>query len=300
MKKANTFIYNFLDSIQSILKIVILSRRAGILSKKENVDKCIILGNGPSFIHTYKKYRTELMSLPTICVNHFAETEMYEDVKPQYYVVQSTIFFLPDDDIPAHYAKARNHLFQTIIDRTKWEMEILVPVLGRKSKEFQRILKENKHIKPLYYNDTGVEGFPWLMRLIYRKGWGIPRPHNVLIPSLMNTIKLGYRRIYITGADHSWLGEIEVDENNLTLINQKHFYDQEESKAQVMQDSKVRPRRLHEVLHKFYLSFRGYWDIKAYADKYGVSIYNCSETSLIDAFDRVPLSHSKTNMPDDL
>jgi hypothetical protein len=92
------------------------------------------------------------------------------------------------------------------------------------------------------------------------------------------------------GADHSWLAEISVTENNEALVNQKHFYDGDTSKPQKMQDYIVRPRRLHEVIHKFYLSFKGYWDIKAYAEAKQIKIYNASEVSMIDAFERKKLS----------
>ena len=49
-------------------------------------------------------------------------------------------------------------------------------------------------------------------------------------------------------------------------------------------------RKLHEILHKFYLSFKGYFDIKAYAKKKGVSIINLTKGSFIDAFEKKPLS----------
>ena len=51
-----------------------------------------------------------------------------------------------------------------------------------------------------------------------------------------------------------------------------------------MQDYITRPRKLHEILRKFYLSFKGYWEINSYAEKKGVQIINSSETSMIDAF----------------
>ncbi|MFT6246481.1 MAG: hypothetical protein ACJA0U_003477 [Salibacteraceae bacterium] len=57
-----------------------------------------------------------------------------------------------------------------------------------------------------------------------------------------------------------------------------------------MMDYIKRPRMLHEIIHKFYLSFKGYWEIKDYAIKKNVKIYNSSENSMIDAFERKKLS----------
>ena len=91
-------------------------------------------------------------------------------------------------------------------------------------------------------------------------------------------------KISILGADHSWLGEISVNNKNEALVNQKHFYDEQTSTSQPMQDYITRPRKLHEILRKFYLSFKGYWEINSYAEKKGIQIINSSETSMIDAF----------------
>ncbi len=106
----------------------------------------------------------------------------------------------------------------------------------------------------------------------------------------MNCIYLNYKVIYIIGADHSWLPEISVNEKNEALINQKHFYDEADSKPEQMNDLISRPRKLHEIIHKFYLTFKGYWLIKEYASSKNVRIYNASEISTIDAFERKKIS----------
>ena len=48
----------------------------------------------------------------------------------------------------------------------------------------------------------------------------------------------------------------------------------------------IRPRRLHEVLEKFFFAFRSYFDLKDYAESRGVRIYNSTPKSYIDAFER--------------
>ena len=47
-----------------------------------------------------------------------------------------------------------------------------------------------------------AEGFPSVSRILFDRGLAMPRPRNVLIPSIMAGIRLGYRRIVIVGADH--------------------------------------------------------------------------------------------------
>ncbi|NJK83306.1 MAG: hypothetical protein HC912_05290 [Saprospiraceae bacterium] len=117
----------------------------------------------------------------------------------------------------------------------------------------------------------------------------MPRPHNVLIPALMISLNAGLKNIFIVGADHSWLEELTVNDKNEALLHQKHFYDQASSKQDYMYQLGKRPRRLHEILEKFMLSFKAYFDIKEYAISIGASIWNATPVSYIDAFERKPL-----------
>ena len=127
-----------------------------------------------------------------------------------------------------------------------------------------------------------------------KKGWGIPRPHNVLIPAILNIINTGYKKIYLIGADHSWLPLISVNDQNIALVNQQHFYDESENNSEFMH-RESRPRRLHEVLEKLMFAFRSYFDLKDYANSRDVKIYNCTPGSFIDAFERKNLNEINTN-----
>ena len=89
------------------------------------------------------------------------------------------------------------------------------------------------------------------------------------------------------GVEHSWLNHISVTENNEALVNQKHFYDYKNSKSKTMHYGGKRVRKLHEILHKFYLSFKAYKEISNYVKNKETQIYNCTKGSFIDAFDRI-------------
>jgi hypothetical protein len=102
---------------------------------------------------------------------------------------------------------------------------------------------------------------------------------------------LGYEEIFFLGADHSWLPELSVNNNNEVLVNQKHFYDEESSIARQMHKNEGRGnRRIHEVLHKFMLTFAAYHSLNDNAVKKGVKIVNLTEGSFIDAFDKKKIS----------
>jgi hypothetical protein len=280
------------QTIATIAKIILLSNWKGILKYSGILksNKVIIIGNGPSFKGTYEKYSEILKANETICVNSFATSSLYQNIQPKFYILNAPILFHKEADISPYYINLRNSIFLALKEKTTWELLIMVPFIAKKSESFKLLLQQNSNIHPLYYNTTPAEGFSLFKHFLFRKGLGMPRPHNVIIPAVINLMKLGYKEIYLTGADHSWLAEISVNDKNEALVNQKHFYDENESKPEKMQDFISRPRRLHEIIQKFHLSFKGYWEIHDFAQKEGVEIYNASEFSMIDAFERRKLN----------
>lgn len=287
-----TIILNSLQTSASIIKILILSKLTGILKIKNKIrkKKCIILGNGPSLNQSLSIYKSTFDDYDLICVNNFASSPFYEEIKPAYYILAAHIFFYEEHKLSQKYINSRNEIFHHIETKTTWDLTIMFPFMAKKSSFLSSFLMKNKNITPVFFNTTPIEGIPFVNHLFFRKGFGSPRPHNVLIPAIMNSIYLGYSEIYIVGADHSWLPEISVNEQNEALVHQKHFYDENESKPDKMEDYINRPRRLHEIIHKFYLSFKGYWEIQKYATSKNIKIYNASELSMIDAFERKKLS----------
>jgi hypothetical protein len=279
-------------SFESLVKIIVLSKWKNNF-KIDGLDKskrCIIIGNGPSFKQSIETHRDLLIGNDTLCVNSFATSEYLEVLKPKYYVLHSKILFISRDEMPERYKKLQTSIFEALQRKVTWEIYLMVPFGAKKSIEFRELLAQNKKIIPLYFNITGLEGFDFFKHTLFTAKLGMPRPHNVLIPAIMNMIHLKYEEIHIIGADHSWLEEITVNEDNNALVHQKHFYDEDTSKSRKMMDYIKRPRMLHEIIHKFYLSFKGYWEIKDYAIKKNVKIYNSSENSMIDAFERKKLS----------
>lgn len=286
------FIENLRLSNITLIRVLIQANWTGILkSNSANKKKeVIIIGNGPSFKESLNKYRENLGKYDLICVNNFAASDYYQELKPRYYIINATILFLPDEQQSKIYQDLKKEMLGHLREKTSWDMEIMVPFAAKKSRDFQELLTSNTYLKPLYFNLTSIEGFKGFKRFLFNKGLGTPRPHNVIIPAIMNLIYLKYETIILIGADHSWLQEISVSDDNIALINQKHFYDEQESKSAPMNDYMVRPRRLHEVLDKFQLTFKGYWEINEYIEHKNVKIYNCSEVSLIDAFERKKLN----------
>ena len=141
-----------------------------------------------------------------------------------------------------------------------------------------------------YFNPTPIEGFKNFKHFCFKRGLGIPRPHNVLIPSLMIALNMGFKSIYILGADHSWLSEIKVNNYNQILFSQKHFYNPNNKTEKPLIHFSGIQRKLHELLQVFVWAFSGYFVVNEFAISIGAKILNATPDSYIDAFNRVDLS----------
>lgn len=262
----------------------------------ESID-CVILANGPSLKEFLRDFKGFLKGKAVVCVNNFVRTAAFTDVKPDYYVLAATDFWQSEEK--AGWQEERYRIFEELALLTAWPMVLLVPALARKHEEWQRPIRENSNIQIVYFNNTPVEGLPAFRRFCLNQGLGMPRPHNVLVASLSLALMMRFSTIYVTGADHSWLKEIMVTDDNRVFLSQKHFYDDQlQSKIYTAEarpmyaGSTQEERKLHEVLHKFYYSFRSYWELKEYAQSIGTRIINLTPDSYIDAFERQSLSQT--------
>ena len=283
---------NLGKTFASCIRILLQSTFSNILAIKFNQKEvCLILGNGPSLKQTIDTYPAEtLQQFDLMAVNQFGDTDYFSVLKPKFYLLNAVTYFQEETALSPLYQNLRKELYKSLSEKITWDMYLIVPFRAKKSSNFKDLLNSNPHIHAVYFNQTPGEGFTWFTHFVFKYAWAMPRPHNVLIPGIMHFIHLNYKTIALVGADHSWLAEISVTRNNEALVHQKHYYDEQTSRPELMQDYITSPRKLHEILHKFYLSFKGYWDINAYSKKRKVSVYNCSEVSMIDAFERKSLS----------
>jgi len=279
-----SFIDNLGKFLLSIVKIILLSKWFVKVKKQKQDKDCVLLGNGPSLNNMIDSNKDFLRNKELICVNHFPVYEHYELLKPKFFMTSAPDLWL--DDIDEKFVIASNKLFKAISEKTNWNLDLFIPFEAKKYNRWQLHLKSNQNVKIVYYNNVAIEGWEGFRHFFYKRNIGMPRPHNIMIPSIFNAINLGFKMVYLWGVDHSWLKDISVDDENNALINQKHFYDHDSSKAVHLDKKGIGARKLHEILHKFMLAFKGYFVLRDYADKMNVRILNQTEGSFIDAFER--------------
>lgn len=257
------------QSAKSIVKVAIGSHRTNFPQSGGN-KSLIVLANGPSLRDTIDSQIDKLRASDTIAVNFAANAPDFFDIKPRYYVLADPHFFSSSDtNVESLFAN---------INSVRHEMTLFVPFGGK-------VIVKNPMVNVVRFNFIGADGFDWLTRMLYNSRRAMPRPRNVLIPSIMIGIWLGYRTIYVAGADHSWTRTLDVDNENRVVSVQPHFYTDDRRELSRI-TSVYEHVRIHQILDSFAVAFRSYHDIERYARSRDVDVINVTPGSFIDAFRR--------------
>ncbi len=267
----------FINSIISLIKVMVLSDFSLKTAKASN-PRCGILGNGPSLKTTLERDAEFLTGLELFAVNLFSITEQYTQLKPKNYLLLDWSFMNPD-----HW-HGRTGL-RGIVENTSWELNLFVPTKMLKSDYFRNELAQNTHIKPIPFNYTIVIGFTGLTHWLFRHGLGMPQCQNVLVATLFYALNMGFKEIYLFGADHSWHEMIKLDENNHMVVSDTHFYGQKDYDIAVRETS-----YMSQQLFSLHKAFYGYEVLVKYARSLGVKVYNASVRSYVDVFEKVKIS----------
>lgn len=265
------------QSFSSLIKVALLSKGASGKSEEGKGKELIILGNGPSLRTTIDRELEWLETHDLMAVNFAALSPEFHRLRPKYYILADGHFF------NSLHTDGNVRRLWEIFSTVNWEMTLLIPT---KYKHFaQPLLMNAVNIRKRYFNLTPVEGFKSISHILFNAGLGMPRPRNVMIPAIMEGIRMGYGKIYLCGADHSWTKTLNVDSENFVVSVQPHFYeDNKEEKERVRETYKG--IKLHEVLGSMVVAFRSYWEIADFAKRRNVEIINATPDSMIDAFPR--------------
>jgi len=250
-------------------------------------ERCIIAGNGPSLKTSFEQHLSILQEVPLLCVNHFADTPEFVKLKPHYYcMIDPTLFLV---QLPDEREKRRRTLFENLNSLTTWDMHLFFPF-----RPGQIILEDCLSSPHLHLHSCNIyPGFtwPWIRNHVYRTGLFMPPAQNVLIAATFQAINMGYKEIYLLGAEHSWSEDIRVKDDNVVYIMHNHFFGEPVEtplyKAAPRDHETVKVDELFQALRR---TFKSYWYLKEYAASRGAVVYNSTPGSYIDAFERRALS----------
>lgn len=269
----------FASDAASLLKVALLSRRGRKAAPVTPDRELIIMGNGPSLRQTLDTRMPLLKSRETMAVNFAANAPEFRELAPDHYILADPHFFDGTESDP-NVRRLWEHL-----RGVEKPMTLHVPA-GRLAQA--KKLAIGSLLKLSTFNLTPLEGHGALCRLLMRRGLGMPRPRNVLIAAIMVALNMGYGRLYLVGADHSWSRTLSVDDKNRVLSVQPHFYSDNPAELDRVA-AEYAGYHLHDILGSLTVAFRSYFAIKDYAASRGQEILNATPGSMIDAFERQPL-----------
>lgn len=264
-----------LNTLLCLGKCILKSKRPSPAARTPRERALVVMGNGPSLRQTLDTKGDWLRANDLLAVNFAANTPEYFELRPSLYVLADGHFFA------GYHTDANVKKLWENLAKTDWNMTLWVA--APQAKKIPVTLPGNITIKK--FNLTPGDGSGRFLHRIYDAGLAMPRPRNVLIPSIMAGIREGYREIYLCGADHTWTKTLSVDEENHVISIQPHFYKDNE-KEHTRVSSVYQGLHMHDVLGSMTIAFRSYFGVKAYADAKGVKIYNATPGSFIDAFPR--------------
>lgn len=255
-----------------------------------NRQRAVVIGNGPSLNKTMEIYKQQVLEADSIMVNESCMTPLYETIKPVAYVLVDPVYF--EEEKNKHYLQTRIDVTKALVSKTAWPIKIIMPCAAR-GKYMTEQFKENPNIEVLYYESgwhlpKGISQFEALDKNLID-----PPSQTVLNAALWLAIYWGYQETYIVGADTSFIQDIYVGQkDNVLYTIDTHFFNNED-----VYDFDFEPEKhgrpfgmdMEELLKAVHTMFADYKKLRQYADWKGVKVYNASEYSMIDCFERKKL-----------
>jgi len=275
-----------INTMASLMKVLLLAKKAPRMPIAQS-DTCIVLGTGPSLKTSLEKFPEHFFGQPLLCVNTFCLTEEFTKLKPSYYVMMDPSLWYSDNDLV-------QKVMATIREKTTWKLYFMVPQDARRSKRIAA-LAENPNIELIFFNYVVFKGFDRIARFFFRKNMAMPQSENVLVASIFLMINVGYKRIELFGADHSWHEQLHVTEENVVGLKHVHFYEDEKQLKVIPFYKGMHSKeifRMDEAFISWAKVFYGHLQIKKYASSRGTEVYNASEKTFVDAY---PRFHVKEN-----
>lgn len=248
---------------------------------------CLIIGNGPSIAVGMQEIIDNFIRSEIFVVNNFVESEWYYKIKPAFYVFADPMYWMKDSQA----SKKDQTILLKIKQITDWELTILIPFSAVSA--FKSVFDECPQIKLQYFNDIILDTETTLDYLLYKKSLACPAIQNVMVQAVYLALNIGYTEINLVGADHSWTKEIRVNKENTVCLIDNHFYDQDQEKnLQPWTPPDAPAYKMHEILIILARAFRGYHVLNSYASYLGSTVYNYTQGSFVDAFEKKSLHKS--------
>ncbi len=248
----------------------------------QNKKRLFVIGNGPSVNADIAGFEKSLSCEDVMMVNQALTSPLAFEIKPKYYTLMDPFYMGIYDENAGIDPQLINRVgvLSEAFAKVDWEMDLLVPYMFYKRRVKGKCIKiANPFINLHTFNALELYTFTPLQKFFYKYNFAIPSGINVLIAALSCGVVLGYKEIYLLGANSDWHKQLSVDSQNRLYSYDAHYYDN------------GKPEKLfahHSVAFVFRCmtqAFRAYEEL----GKMSFNITNCTSESMIDAFPRMSL-----------
>ena len=251
-------------------------------------NRMVVIGTGPSLTKTIELYEKQLHEADCVMVNFSANTPLFEQLKPAYYVMMDPGWKEKEEELKESIHACVN----AIVTKTAWPMKLVLPSHLRSWWAVNEF-KKNTNITILF--DGGVwralQGDKLFKALDENRV--SPPTYTVLTYCIYMSLYWGYEETYLVGADTSFLKDMYVGQkDNVLYTIDSHYYDNAEVCPEpTAPEFKGRPYgvTMEKELYELYMMFYEYQMLNEYAQWKGLRLYNASEFSMIDCLERKKL-----------
>ena len=217
-----------------------------------------ILVNGPSLKNSLCEIRAGLNdSVDVMTVNFMTNEDLFEEFRPKYHVISDMMFYNV-----THLKERVDAFFENINKKADWPITLFVPYKFWKDKIWlKRFYNERILVQPFHSVEPPLnKNFViWAAKHhVLGCDWG-----TVLHHCIMCGMYLGYKKILLYGADHTFFDGLCVNKNNQVCKRTAHFYDSD------VESQKV---------------FNGHDCLRVIADALECDIINKTPVSMIDSY----------------
>lgn len=247
-------VFNLISDLYFYLNIdarKVLSRNS-VYHNRHLGERCFILGTGPSLNELSDGQISKLMNETVIAVNSIYKAQVVSQVSPKYYAL-----------LDNNYWGVASYTFDEIIAKYQSCPPVFITDLRAKS-----IVPEGFDSIYLYAKNYPVDK----MRCDLSRNLSITM--NVIGFSILSAIYMGFKEIYLLGCDYNLF---------CSRIGTHCYDDQEEI-------NELPKYNLSFYLKYYHLTTEFHYMIASLARQKKLKIVNLSESSLLDAYQRIDAS----------
>jgi hypothetical protein len=296
MKPFKARVSGFMSALQSgksVLRILKRSSLSDRLSyRKGTGGACVVIGNGPSLNLDFESNPGFFSNRPCFCVNSFALTDKFLVARPSHYVLLDPAYYVKQTS--KNLLELRESVFAAIREKLTWPMTLILPQEARSALKGHPITGL-PNLAIIYFNTTTIYGYPAFKHAAFRANLGMPWAGTVLVGSVFAALNLGYKRVYLFGADHTWHENLHLTADNVLCLKDKHFYSSAEPAPSPFFEDAAEQYvfTMSSVFQRLSDIFKGYEDLKAYALHLGAETYNLGTGSFVDSFARLTMAQAE-------